>query len=113
LRDKIAERGEQSAAILPHPYQIKGGLLANGHYVRGYTNDRTAITETNIKSWNRFELQYILDLNGVVGKSTRLTVGAINIFDRDQPLAQLNLGYDPIVHDPRGRVIYVSIGQKF
>jgi len=48
-----------------------------------------------------------------VGKSKRLTVGAINIFDRDPPLAQLNLGYDPIVHDPRGRVIYVSIGQKF
>lgn len=84
-----------------------------GHYVSGYTNDRTGITETRIKSWNTFDLQYILDLDGVIGKSTRLTVGAINVFDRDPPLAQLNLGFDPIVHDPRGRVIYISIGQKF
>ncbi|WP_196221771.1 TonB-dependent receptor [Sphingobium sp. CAP-1] len=84
-----------------------------GHYVSGYKNDRTGITQTHIRSWNTFDLQYALDLDDVIGKSTKLTVGAINLFDRDPPLAQLNLGYDPIVHDPRGRVIYVSIGQKF
>ena len=69
--------------------------------------------QTRIKSWNRFDLQYMLDLEGVVGKGARLTVGTINIFDRNPPLAQLNLGYVPIVHHPRGRVIYTAIGQKF
>lgn len=84
-----------------------------GHYISGYHNDRTGITETHIKAWNTFDLQYTLDLEGLIGKSTKLTLGAINVFDRDPPLAQLNLGYDPIVADPRGRVVYLAIGQKF
>lgn len=84
-----------------------------GHYISGYHNDRTGITETHVKAWNTFDLQYTLDLEGLVGKSTKLTLGAINVFDRDPPLAQLNLGYDPIVADPRGRVVYLAIGQKF
>jgi iron complex outermembrane receptor protein len=42
-----------------------------------------------------------------------LSVGAINIFDKDPPLAQLNLGFDPVVHDPRGRVISLGLKQEF
>ncbi|MCP1468603.1 iron complex outermembrane receptor protein [Sphingobium sp. OAS761] len=84
-----------------------------GHYVSGYRNDRSGITQTHIRAWNIFDLQYSLDTEGLIGKNSKLTVGALNLFDRDPPLAQLNLGYDPIVHDPRGRVLYIAIGQKF
>ncbi len=89
-------------------------LTVLGHYVCGYDNDRTGITRTRIKSQNTFDVEYSLSLDGLLGMgATQLSVGAVNIFDRDPPLAQLNLGFDPIVHDPRGRVISVGLRQGF
>ncbi|WP_165611324.1 TonB-dependent receptor [Sphingomonas jatrophae] len=84
-----------------------------GHYVSAYRNDRTGTTESRIKAWNTFDLQYTLTVDLVGSKATEINVGAINIFDRDPPVAQLNLGFDPIVHDPRGRVITVAVKQAF
>lgn len=85
-----------------------------GHYVSGYRNDRSGITQTRIKSQNTFDIQYNLTLAGLAGtEGTMLTIGAINVTDKDPPLAQLNLGFDPIVHDPRGRVITIGVSQKF
>ncbi|MDD3798226.1 MAG: TonB-dependent receptor [Novosphingobium sp.] len=82
-----------------------------GHYVSGYDNDRTA---THIKSHNTYDVQYSVALDDVVGLSgTTLSVGAINVFDKAPPVAQLFLGFDPTVHDPRGRVIYVGVNQTF
>ena len=82
---------------------------ARGHYIAPYFNDRTS---TRIGSWNSFDLQLAHTFSNIAGGTT-LTVGAINVFDRKPPVAQLNLGFDPIVHDPRGRVIYVGLNQKF
>jgi iron complex outermembrane receptor protein len=85
-----------------------------GHYVSGYRNDRTGITDTRIKSHNTYDVQYSVTLEDLVGLAgTTLTVGAINVFDKDPPVAQLYLGFDPTVHDPRGRVVYVGVNQKF
>jgi len=84
-----------------------------GHYVSSYINDRSGITQTHIKSWNTFDLQYMLSLDDLIGQNSSVTIGAINVADCDPPAAQLNLGYDPIVHDPRGRVLYVAVNQKF
>lgn len=84
------------------------------HYVGPYTNDRTGITDRNIGSFTTVDLQYVLTLDGLIGNtSTRVTLGAINIADKDPPVAQLNLGFDPITHDPRGRVLYVGLNQSF
>lgn len=85
-----------------------------GHYVGPYRNDRTGITQSRIRAQHTFDLQYNLTLEGFAGlNETVLTVGAINVADRKPPVAQLNLGFDPIVHDPRGRVIYLALKQKF
>ena len=51
--------------------------------------------------------------NAGQGAGANVNVTAINVFDKSPPVAQLNLGFDPIVHDPRGRVIYVGVNQKF
>lgn len=88
-------------------------LQAFGHYVSGYTNDRSGITDRSIKAQTTFDLQYNLTLKGLLGAPTKLTLGAINIADKKPPVAQLNLGFDPIVHDPRGRVLYVGLSQGF
>lgn len=87
-------------------------LNLRGHYISGYTNDRTGITNKQIGAWNSFDLRYALTLEGIAGGTT-LSLGAINVFNKQPPLAQLNLGFDPIVHDPRGRVVYVGLNQKF
>lgn len=89
-------------------------LVALAHYVSSYSNDRTGITDTNIDSQTTFDLQYNVTLDGLVGSApTKLSIGVINVADEDPPIAQINLGFDPIVHDPRGRVLYMSINQSF
>jgi len=89
-------------------------INALGHYTSGYTNDRTGITQAHINSFNTFDLQYVVRLEKLIGSgATTFTIGAINIADKDPPVAQLNLGYDPIVHDPRGRVLTLAVNQKF
>jgi iron complex outermembrane receptor protein len=87
-------------------------LSVRGHFISSYKNDRTGITDTHVKSWNSYDLQYNRTFD-TIGGGTTLSVGAINVFDKSPPVAQLNLGFDPIVHDPRGRVIYVGLNQKF
>lgn len=89
-------------------------VTALGHYISSYTNDRSGVTQTHIKAQNTFDLQYNLALDGIVDKTTtRLTLGVINLTNKMPPLAQLNLGFDPMVHDPRGRVIHFGIDQGF
>ncbi|MDE2619084.1 MAG: TonB-dependent receptor [Sphingomonadales bacterium] len=83
-----------------------------GHYVSPYTNDRTGITNARIGAWNSFDLQYNRTFSGIAGGTT-LSLGVVNVFDKSPPVAQLNLGFDPIVHDPRGRVFTVALNQKF
>jgi|GEM_PF-116509 len=89
-------------------------LSAFGHYISSYKNDRSGITQTHIKAQNTFDVQYNLNLDSLLGKTTtRFTLGVVNVTNKMPPLAQLNLGFDPIVHDPRGRVIHVGIDQGF
>lgn len=87
-------------------------LNVRGHYVSPYTNDRTGITNARIGAWNSFDLQYSHTFSGLAGGTT-LSLGVVNVFDKSPPVAQLNLGFGPIVHDPRGRVFTVALNQKF
>lgn len=92
----------------PHSFNVLG------HYISGYKNDRGFISDTTISSHHTWDVQYSVELEDVVGlKGTKLSVGAINVTDKDPPLAQLFLGYDTQVHDPRGRVVYVGVNQTF
>lgn len=43
----------------------------------------------------------------------RLTVGAINLFDKLPPRAVSTLGYEPRLYDPRGRVVYTRLDVGF
>lgn len=85
-----------------------------GHHISSYTNDRAGITDPHIKAQNTFDLQYSMVVDGLIGLGgTTFTVGAINIFNKAPPIAQLFLGFDATVHDPRGRVIHIGVNQKF
>ena len=75
----------------------------------GYRNDRAGITQTEIASQTAFDLAYAT----AVAPGLDLRVEAINLTDRDPPLAQFAFAYDPIVADPRGRIVSLTLTQRF
>ena len=84
-------------------------LAALAHHVSGYRNDRAGITDPHIGS------QLTFDVVGetALGPDLSVSLGVRNLADRDPPLAQFALGYDPMVADPRGRVVFVSLSRRF
>ena len=84
-------------------------FAALAHHVSGYRNDRAGITDPHIGS------QLTFDLVGetALGPDLSVSLGVRNLADRDPPLAQFALGYDPMVADPRGRVVFVSLSRRF
>ncbi len=84
-------------------------LTALAHYTHGYRNDRSGITDADIASQTTVDLLLIR----AVGDGLDLSLGVVNVADLDPPLAQYALGYDPVVADPRGRVISVGLTKRF
>ena len=82
-------------------------LLA--HYTGGYRNDRSGITDPTIARSTTVDLQYVRALSPTLD----LSLGVVNLADSDPPLAQFALGYDPIVADPRGRVVSIGLSRRF
>ncbi|UTW55604.1 TonB-dependent siderophore receptor [Kordiimonas sp. SCSIO 12610] len=70
---------------------------------------------STIDSQTTVDVQYALNLGQVFESfgDTRLTVGAINLFDQDPPFVATNGGFESRLHDPRGRVVYFELGLNF
>ncbi|MCZ6888578.1 MAG: TonB-dependent receptor [Gammaproteobacteria bacterium] len=65
------------------------------------------INTPTVASWTTFDLTYSYRLPSMGFQSAGMvTVGARNLFDRDPPWVNSITGFDPISHDPRGRVWY-------
>jgi iron complex outermembrane receptor protein len=84
-------------------------LTALVHYTSGYSNDRSGITDPDIASQTTVDLLY----TRAVGDDLDLSLGVVNLTDEDPPLAQFALGYDPVVADPRGRVVSLGLTKRF
>lgn len=77
-------------------------------YVTDYKDDTDNstiddITMVDLQYGYRFDYQ-----NGV-----DLSVGVLNVLDKEPPKAGGVLAFDPKVHDPRGRMAYLSLTAKF
>lgn len=79
------------------------------HYTDGYANDRSGITDASIASQTTVDLLY----SRTIGADLDLSVGVVNVADKAPPLAQFALGYDPVVTDPRGRVVSIGLSKRF
>lgn len=88
-------------------------LLLN--YTHDYRHRRTATATERIDSTTTLDLQYRLELGGLLGPDadTSLTAGILNITDEDPPRVNIGGGYDPRTADPRGRRAYVRLGSRF
>ena len=84
-------------------------LTALVHYTDGYANDRSGITDASIASQTTLDLLY----SRTIGADLDLSVGVVNVADKAPPLAQFALGYDPVVADPRGRVVSIGLSKRF
>lgn len=79
------------------------------HYTSGYRNDRAGITDTTIASQTTADVHYRYSFNDDI----EIGFGVVNIADKAPPLSQHFLAYDPVVADPRGRVVSISVAKRF
>lgn len=80
-------------------------------YIDSYFDDQN---DTGIDDFVSVDAQYVFapsELLGVDGGS--ITVGVNNLFDEDPPFVNSETGYDPKVHSPAGRVVYLRLGKEF
>ena len=85
------------------------------NYTDSYRYRRTATVIDRIDSFTTVDLQYRLELAGLIGPDadTSLTAGVLNIADEDPPSVNISGGYDPRTADPRGRRAYVLLSSRF
>ena len=85
------------------------------NYTSDYRYRRTATVTDRIDSFATFDLQYRLELAGLLGPDadTSLTAGVLNITNEDPPYVNIGGGYDPRTADPRGRRAYVLLSSRF
>jgi iron complex outermembrane recepter protein len=62
----------------------------------------------HISSMTTVDVQYAFELPafGFQNEGSTITVGAKNVFNREPPKVNVDGGYDPFAHDPRGRIWY-------
>lgn len=100
-------RNRGQASLVWQGARDRMGLSVN--YTHGYRNDRAGITRADIASWTTLDLSYAR----TVREDLEIRLAVVNVTDREPPLAQFALAYDPVVADPRGRVISLSLSQRF
>ena len=61
-----------------------------------------------MKSWTTADLQYSYTLPAwKFASDSAITLGIRNLTDEDPPWINDQTGFDPVTHDPRGRVWYL------
>ncbi|MDA5192635.1 TonB-dependent receptor plug domain-containing protein [Govanella unica] len=81
-------------------------------YIDSYIDNEN---NAKVGAYTTLDVQYSYSFSGLFGGSggSAITMGAINILDRQAPHLDTFGGYDSKVHDPRGRLVYVEFKQGF
>jgi len=91
-----------------------------GRYIDGFTDDQPApsllratsigvdVNDRDIASMTTWDFQYRLELPaiGPLQEGTALSLGGINIFNREPPKVNVDGAFEPTAHDPRGAIWY-------
>ncbi len=104
-------------ATLPLSWTFLGHSAAViGHFISGYKDDGAQVPPVmyfpGIDPFVSLDLQYSYRIEEAKGQSTTLRVGVQNVTDALPPVVNAPLGYDPLTHDPRGRMIYARVIQE-
>lgn len=82
------------------------GVLAARH-ISSYRDDEN---DAEVDAWTVVDAQASFAL---FDRRTTATLGALNLFGEDPPYVATPLGYDAKLADPRGRVAYLRLTQRF
>ena len=84
--------------------------------IGGYTDDANPEADgtlPDVDSQMTLDLQYALRIDEGDNWATTVKVGVQNLLEADPPSVADNFGYDPLTHDPRGRLLYGRLIQEF
>jgi outer membrane receptor protein involved in Fe transport len=99
-------RANLAANYAMGPHNIRLGV----NYVSAVTDERAGKQYgEDGENWVTTDLTYRFK----VTDSLALSATVANIFDRDPPKAQEELGYDPLVANPLGRTIEFAVKKTF
>jgi outer membrane receptor protein involved in Fe transport len=83
----------------------------------GANNAGKSVVLPVVSSWTTIDAQYGYTLKDFIGKELTFRVGVYNLLNSAPPNAvgsALNLaGFDPELHDPRGRMLYAKLISQF
>jgi iron complex outermembrane receptor protein len=96
-------------------------------YIDHYVDQRTAlfafnpvyVTPTNptgiVSNGRKIKAQVLQDVTLLwdAPYDTRVTLGIMNIFDKDPPFARTDLNYDALTGDPLGRTVKFGVSKRF
>jgi iron complex outermembrane recepter protein len=104
-------------ANIPLVWTFAGhSLSAIGHFISGFLDDyrEPGKAYVNFPAWISLDLQYGYTLTEVIGKRLDMRIGVQNVFDLMPPIARGPQTYlVGEVYDPRGRLLYASVGAEF
>jgi iron complex outermembrane recepter protein len=99
-------RANFSAAYRMDRHNFRLGV----NYVSAVTDERAGVQYgEDGETWVTTDFTYLFDIT----KDLRFTATVQNLFDRDPPPAQEELGYDPRLGNPLGRTIELGIKKTF
>ena len=105
---------------VPISWGLEGHLVgAVLHFMSGLEDwspsrfDEMTLTPRTIDSFMTVDAQYAYTMDEVVGRSTQLRIGVLNLLDQEPPFADVIDSFIAALHDPRGRMVYASIAQEF
>jgi iron complex outermembrane receptor protein len=106
-------------ANFPISWSYKGHAVSFiGRYLGSVEDDSDAGRAGNfrghIAAFFTMDLQYGYTIKDWIGEDVTVRIGVINLADADPPIVTTETtGYDPLLHDPRGRLVYAKLISKF
>ena len=87
------------------------------HYISSVEDDNDVHDDgslgTDRSRGSHSTLQYGYTIKDWIGKELTFRVGAYNIFDKQPPSANSTTASTPLLHDPRGRMVYAKLISQF
>ncbi len=102
-------------------WSFKGiGASVTGNFTDGFQDIDLNGNQFKVASTWTYDMQFTYTLHGELGsylRDTKLTLGVINVFDKDPPAAfgegNNSTGYPGFLYSSVGRFVYGSISKKF
>jgi iron complex outermembrane receptor protein len=87
-----------------------------GHYTSGIDNDNDIHTDGTLGRFPGIltvDMQYAYTIRNWLGKECTFRIGVYNIVDTPPPATHDTNGYETLLYDPRGRMVYAKVAATF